>query len=254
MSHSSRCRLRPIERDRRSDSDGDGHARRLGAQDGERVAGAFIALHVRTDCSSITYSARAMRGVKSVPRSRTEQRRATSARLNRSRPTTRGDRPGRDDVQTTLVSRPERIDQVMRICEPCDLGCHRLLKTRTWLFDRDRRSRSSPSREAVSDRHSWTPDAEQRPAPAVLRHVGSTIGRRYPVRIRLRPAALRRARRHTSAGMVMPGTRQLDAIRRFSTGRRVKAREGQSGRTYLPSALATRVQRLASPSAGWYGR
>ena len=120
--------------------------------------------------------------------------------------------------ETTLVSRPELIDHVLRICEACDLGVTGFVKNLgMWLFDRDRAVEELALRvkrfSVKTFMDAWTLNIERLQQCCV--HVGSTNGEENPVRI---PFCARQLfgglRRHTSAGMV-PARElvQLDGIR-----------------------------------------
>ena len=189
-----------------------GTLRRLGAQTEDRVGpDDFIALPCsHPDCSSITYFIRGDAGEwRSVPRLLgTEQLKGYLGLVsNRIAP---------DDAmwtalvgmmsETTLVSRPELIDHVLRICEACDLGVTGFVKNLgMWLFDRDRAVEELALRvKRISVKtfmDAWTLNIERLQQCCV--HVGSTNGEENPVRI---PFCARQLfgglRRHTSAGMV----------------------------------------------------
>src|SRR4029079_7856197 len=201
-----------------------GTLRRPVAQTADRVGpDDFIALPCsHPDCSSITYFIRGDAGDwKSVPRLLgTDQWKGYLCLVsNRIAP---------DDAmwtalvgmmsETTLVSRPELIDHVLRICEACDLGVTGFVKNLgMWLFDRDRAAEELALRvkrfSVKTFMDAWTLNIER--LQQCCFHVGSTNGEENPVRI---PFCARQLfgglRRHTSAGMV-PARElvQLDAVR-----------------------------------------
>jgi uncharacterized radical SAM superfamily Fe-S cluster-containing enzyme len=207
-----------------------GTLRRLGAQTGDRVGPEdFIALPCsHPDCSSITYFIRGDAGDwRSVPRLLgTEQLKSYLGLVsNRIAP---------DDAmwtalvgmmsETTLVSRPELIDHVLRICEACDLGVTGFVKNLgMWLFDRQRAVEELALRvkrfSVKTFMDAWTLNVERLQQCCV--HVGSTNGEENPVRI---PFCARQLfgglRRHTSAGMVSARELvQLDGVRPPAAGR-----------------------------------
>ncbi len=108
--------------------------------------------------------------------------------------------------ETTLVSRPEMVDHLLRICEACDLGVTGFVKTLgRWVFDREGAVEEIALRvkrisvKAFMD--AWTLNVERLQQCCV--HVGSVDGEEEPVRI---PFCARQLfgglRRQTSAGMV----------------------------------------------------
>ena len=108
--------------------------------------------------------------------------------------------------ETTLVSRPEMIDHLLRICEACDLGVTGFVKTLgKWVFDREGAVEDIAKRvKRISIKtfmDAWTLNIERLQQCCV--HVGSTDGEENPVRI---PFCARQLfgglRRQTSAGMV----------------------------------------------------
>ena len=215
-------RSNPIDPMRRATTTGT--LRRLGAQTDGRVGpDDFIALPCsHPDCSSITYFVRGDEGEwRSVPRMLgTEQLKAHLGLVsNRIAP---------DDAmwtalvgmmsETTLVSRPELIDHVLRICEACDLGVKGFVKNLgMWLFDRDRAVEELALRvkrfSVKTFMDAWTLNIERLQQCCV--HVGSTNGEENPVRI---PFCARQLfgglRRQTSGGMVSARELvELDAVR-----------------------------------------
>jgi uncharacterized radical SAM superfamily Fe-S cluster-containing enzyme len=189
-----------------------GTLRKLGEQTQDRVGpDDFIALPCsHPDCSSITYFIRGDSGDwRSVPRLLGAEQLKSYLGLvsNRIAP---------DDAmwtalvgmmsETTLVSRPELIDHVLRICEACDLGVKGFVKNLgMWLFDRDKAVEELALRvkrfSVKTFMDAYTLNIERLQQCCV--HVGSTNGEENPVRI---PFCARQLfgglRRHTSAGMV----------------------------------------------------
>ena len=185
---------------------------RLGEQTAGRVGpDDFIALPCsHPDCASITYFIRGDGGDwRSVPSLLgTEQLKIHLGLVsNRIAP---------DDAmwtalvgmmsETTLVSRPELIDHLLRVCEACDLGVTGFVKSLgRWLVDRDAAVEEIAKRvkrlSVKSFMDAWTLNVERLQQCCV--HVGSTNGDDNPVRV---PFCARQLfgglRRHTSAGMV----------------------------------------------------
>ena len=121
--------------------------------------------------------------------------------------------------ETTLVSRPELIDHLVRLCEVCDLGVGGFVRTLgRWVVDRDGVVEDLAKRvkrisvKAFMD--AWTLNVERLQQCCV--HVGSSDGDSEPVRI---PFCARQLfgslRRRTSAGMV--SARELAVLDRPST-------------------------------------
>jgi hypothetical protein len=189
-----------------------GTLNRLGTQTGDRVGpDDFIALPCsHPDCSSITYFVRGDSGEwRSVPRMLGEDRLKEYLGLvsNRIAP---------DDAmwtalvgmmsETTLVSRPELVDHLLRICDACDLGVSGFLKSLgRWIFDREAAVEEIALRvkrfSVKSFMDAWTLNVERLQQCCV--HVGSTDGGSNPVRV---PFCARQLfgglRTTTSAGMV----------------------------------------------------
>ena len=185
---------------------------RLGEQTGGRVGPEdFIALPCsHPDCASITYFIRGDEGDwRSVPRllGVDELKAHLGLVANRIAP---------DDAmwtalvglmsETTLVSRPELVDHLLRICEACDLGVNGFVKSLgRWLFDREAAVEEIALRvkrlSVKSFMDAWTLNIERLQQCCV--HVGSTDGEENPVRI---PFCARQLfggfRRRTSSGMV----------------------------------------------------
>jgi uncharacterized radical SAM superfamily Fe-S cluster-containing enzyme len=154
---------------------------RLGVQATRVGPDDFIALPCsHPDCSSITYFVRGDSGEwRSVPKMLGTERLKASLGLV-------GNRIAPDDAmwtalvgmmsETTLVSRPELVDHLLRVCEACVLGVKSFMDA-------------------------WTLNVERLQQCCV--HVGSTDGEANPVRI---PFCARQLfgglRRTTSAGMV----------------------------------------------------
>jgi uncharacterized radical SAM superfamily Fe-S cluster-containing enzyme len=185
---------------------------RLGEQTGGRVGPEdFIALPCsHPDCASITYFIRGDEGDwRSVPRLvGVDQLKAHLGLVaNRIAP---------DDAmwtalvglmsETTLISRPELVDHLLRICEACDLGVNGFVKSLgRWLFDREAAVEEIALRvkrlSIKSFMDAWTLNIERLQQCCV--HVGSTDGDENPVRI---PFCARQLfgglRRRTSSGMV----------------------------------------------------
>jgi len=202
-------------------------ATRVGADD-------FIALPCsHPDCSSITYFVQGDSGEwRSVPKMLGPERLKASLGLV-------GNRIAPDDAmwtalvgmmsETTLVSRPELVDHLLRVCEACDLGVTGFLKSLgRWVFDRDAAVEEIALRvkrfsvKAFMD--AWTLNVERLQQCCV--HVGSTDGEANPVRI---PFCARQLfgglRRTTSAGMV-PARElvTLDDVRSRRAGAPVQVR------------------------------
>jgi uncharacterized radical SAM superfamily Fe-S cluster-containing enzyme len=193
---------------------------RLGEQTGGRLGpDDFIALPCsHPDCCAITYFIQGDGGEwRSVPRLLGQDRLKEYLGLvsNRIAP---------DDEmwtalvgmmsETTLISRPELVDYVLRICEACDLGVTGFVKRLgAWLVDRNTAAEELAKRvkrvsvKAFMD--AWTRNVERLQQCCV--HVGSTDGQDEPVRV---PFCARQLfgglRRRTSAGMV-PG-RELRVV------------------------------------------
>ena len=203
-------RANPIDPMRRATTTGT--LRRLGEQTDGRVGpDDFIALPCsHPDCSSITYYVKADSGEwRSIPRMLgTDQLKSYLGLVsNRIAP---------DDAmwtalvgmmsETTLVSRPEMVDHLLRICEACDLGVSGFVKTLgRWVFDRQGAVEEIALRvkrfSIKTFMDAWTLNVERLQQCCV--HVGSTNGEEDPVRI---PFCARQLfgdlRRTTSAGMV----------------------------------------------------
>lgn len=184
----------------------------LGAQTGGRVGpDDFIALPCsHPDCSSLTYFVKGDSGDwRSLPRMLgiDQLKQYLGLVSNRIAP---------DDAmwtalvgmmsETTLVSRPEMIDHLLRICEACDLGVTGFVKTLgKWVFDKEGAVEDIAKRvKRISIKtfmDAWTLNIERLQQCCV--HVGSTNGDENPVRV---PFCARQLfgglRRHTSAGMV----------------------------------------------------
>ncbi len=205
-----------------------GTLRRLGQQSRRVGPDDFIALPCsHPDCSSITYFVRGDAGDwRSVPGMLGTERLKGYLGLvsNRIAP---------DDAmwaalvglmsETTLVSRPELVDHLLRICEACDLGVTGFVKSLgRWLFDRDAAVEEIALRvkrfSVKSFMDAWTLNVERLQQCCV--HVGSTDGEENPVRV---PFCARQLfgglRRTTSAGMV-PARElvRLDDVRRPRPG------------------------------------
>lgn len=184
---------------------------RLGQQSRRVGPDDFIALPCsHPDCSSITYFVRGDAGDwRSVPGMLGTERLKGYLGLvsNRIAP---------DDAmwaalvglmsETTLVSRPELVDHLLRICDACDLGVTGFVKSLgRWLFDRDAAVEEIALRvkrfSVKSFMDAWTLNVERLQQCCV--HVGSTDGEANPVRV---PFCARQLfgglRRTTSAGMV----------------------------------------------------
>ena len=74
--------------------------------------------------------------------------------------------------ETTLVSRPELVDHLLRVCEACDLGVTGFVKNLgRWLFDREARRRGdrAAGQALLGQVVHGCLDAERRAAPAMLR-------------------------------------------------------------------------------------
>ena len=108
--------------------------------------------------------------------------------------------------ETTLVSRPELVDHLLRVCDACDLGVSGFLKSLgRWMFDREAAVEEIALRvkrfSVKSFMDAWTLNVERLQQCCV--HVGSTDGEANPVRV---PFCARQLfgglRRTTSAGMV----------------------------------------------------
>ena len=108
--------------------------------------------------------------------------------------------------ETTLISRPELVDHLLRICDACDLGVRGFLKhLGRWLVDRDAAVEEIALRvkrfSVKSFMDAWTLNVERLQQCCV--HVTSTDGQANPVRV---PFCARQLfgglRRTTSAGMV----------------------------------------------------
>jgi uncharacterized radical SAM superfamily Fe-S cluster-containing enzyme len=219
-------RANPIDPMRRATTTGT--IIRLGRQTEGRVGpDDFIALPCsHPDCSSITYYIRGDGGEwRSVPRLLGTDKLKEYLGLvsNRIAP---------DDAmwtaitgmmsETTLVSKPELIDYVLRVCEACDLGVTGFVKNLgMWLFDRQRAVEDLALRvkrfSVKTFMDAWTMNVERLQQCCV--HVGSSDGESNPVRI---PFCARQAfgalRRQTSAGMV-PAREliSLDGLRPVAT-------------------------------------
>ena len=243
-----------------------GTLRRLGAQTADRVGpDDFIALPCsHPDCSSITYFIRGDSGDwRSVPRLLgTEQLKGYLGLVsNRIAP---------DDAmwtalvgmmsETTLVSRPELIDHVLRICEACDLGVKGFVKNLgMWLFDRDQRGGGArPSGQALlgQDVHGRV-HPEHRAAPAMLcpRRLHERRGepRANPV---LRPAALRRAAaphlcRHGQRSRAGPARRRSSNDGGACQHERRSRRSGHRRTSGRRSRRRRSTSASLSRSAGW---
>jgi hypothetical protein len=215
-------RANPIDRMRRATTTGT--LKRLGEQTAGRVGPEdFIALPCsHPDCSSITYFVKGDDASwRSIPRMLgVEQLKGYLGLVsNRIAP---------DDAmwtalvgmmsETTLVSRPEMVDHLLRICEACDLGVSGFVKTLgRWVFDREGAVEEIALRvkrfSIKTFMDAWTLNVERLQQCCV--HVGSTNGEENPVRV---PFCARQLfgglRRHTSAGMV-PARQlvELDGLR-----------------------------------------
>jgi hypothetical protein len=108
--------------------------------------------------------------------------------------------------ETTLISRPELVDHLLRVCDACDLGVRGFLKSLgRWIFDRDAAIEEIALRvkrfSVKSFMDAWTLNVERLQQCCV--HVASTDGGSNPVRV---PFCARQLfgglRRTTSAGMV----------------------------------------------------
>lgn len=203
-------RANPIDPMRRATTTGT--IRLLGEQTAGRAGpDDFIALPCsHPDCSSLTYFVKGDDGSwRSLPRMLGHDRLKEYLGLvsNRIAP---------DDVmwsalvgmmsETTLVSRPEMVDHLLRICEACDLGVSGFVKTLgKWVFDKQGAIEDIAKRvKRISVKtfmDAWTMNVERLQQCCV--HVGTTSGETNPVRI---PFCARQAfgalRRQTSAGMV----------------------------------------------------
>ena len=113
---------------------------------------------------------------------------------------------GPDVFAGTLVSRPELVDHLLRVCEACDLGVTGFVTSLgRWLFDREAAVQEIALRvkrfSVKSFMDAWTLNVERLQQCCV--HVGSTDGEANPVRV---PFCARQLfgglRRTTSAGMV----------------------------------------------------
>jgi hypothetical protein len=203
-------RTNPIDPMRRATTTGT--LVRLGQQTGGRIGPEdFIALPCsHPDCSSITYFIRADEGsFRSVPRLLGIERLKEYLGLV-------GNRIAPDDAlwtaltglmsETTMVSRPELIDHLLRICEACDLGVSSFVRMLgRYVLDRDAAVEDVAKRvkrlSVKTFMDVWTLNVERLQQCCV--HVGSTDGDANPVRI---PFCARQLfgglRRQTSAGMV----------------------------------------------------
>lgn len=203
-------RANPIDPMRRATTTGTLVA--LGDQTGGRVGpDDFIALPCsHPDCSSLTYFVKGDSGDwRSLPRMLGVDQLKEYLGLvsNRIAP---------DDAmwtalvgmmsETTLVSRPEMVDHLLRICEACDLGVTGFVKTLgRWVFDREGAIEEIALRvkrlSIKTFMDAWTLNVERLQQCCV--HVGSVGGEEEPVRI---PFCARQLfgglRRQTSAGMV----------------------------------------------------
>ena len=211
-------RANPIDPMRRMTTTGT--LRCLGDQTGGRVdADDFIALPCsHPDCSSITYFLRRDDGsFRSVPKLIGHE--TLKAHLGLV-----GNRIAADDdmwaaltglmSETAVVSRPEVIDYLLRICESCDLRISGLVRmVGRWVLHRDVPVDAIATRvKRVSVKtfmDAWTLNVERLQQCCV--HVGSTDGEANPVRI---PFCARQMfgalRRRTSSGQVP--ARELIAI------------------------------------------
>ena len=61
--------------------------------------------------------------------------------------------------ETTLVSRPELVDHLLRVCDACDLGVSGFLKSLgRWMFDREAAVEEIASASSASrSSRSWMP-------------------------------------------------------------------------------------------------